>query len=52
MSPRSSKGRVGVDQARPDVYVGLLAVACAALLFGILFLVLELGKYNWTAAGG
>ena len=32
----------------PDVYVSLLFVSVAALLFGILFLVWELNNYAWT----
>jgi hypothetical protein len=39
-------------EAKADVYVGLLAVSVAALLFGIVFLILELGKYGWQSAAG
>lgn len=45
MSPRSS------DQSpTPDIYVGLLFVSLAALITGIVFLVLELGKYGWQVS--
>lgn len=40
MSPQSSK-------PTPDVWVGLLFVSVAALTTGIVFLVLELNKYDW-----
>ena len=35
----------------PDIYVGLLFVAVAALIVGCIFLALELNKYGWMAAG-
>ena len=41
MSPQSSEG------PQPDVYVGLLFVAVAAVITGIVFLVLELNSYGW-----
>ncbi len=50
MSPRSSKSSE-LDNPAPDVYVSLLFVAVAALTAGIIFLVLELNKYDWTVAG-
>lgn len=33
---------------QPDVYVGLLFVAVAALMAGCIFLALELNEYHWT----
>ena len=42
MSPRSSS-----EGPAPDIYVGLLFVSLAALLMGILFLVLELSRYEF-----
>jgi hypothetical protein len=45
MSPRGSKGGA---EPQPDIYVGLLFIAAASLAMGIVFLVLELGKYDWT----
>ena len=44
MSRRSSDSGA---KAPPDVYVGLLFVAIAALTTGIILLVLELNRYNW-----
>lgn len=35
------------DDAAPDVYVGLLFVAVAALLTGCIFLAMELNSYGW-----
>ena len=49
MSPRSS--RPVRTEAKPDVYVGLLAVSVAALLGGIVFLSLELARYGWQGTG-
>jgi hypothetical protein len=46
MSPRSSD-----SNPAPDIYVGLLFASLAALVTGIIFLVLELGKYGWAVAG-
>lgn len=46
MSPRSSD-----SNPTPDIYVGLLFVSLSALITGIVFLVLELYKYNWAVAG-
>ena len=43
MSRQSSDGT-----PQPDIYVGLLFVAVAALMAGCIFLALELGEYNWT----
>ena len=31
----------------PDIYVGLMFVGVAALITGIIFLVLALNKYGW-----
>ena len=46
MSPRSSnKKKVTTERAGLDVYVGLLFVALASLITGIVFLVLEMGRY-------
>lgn len=36
----------------PDIYVGLLFVAVAALISGIVFLTMALGKYDWTMGPG
>lgn len=47
MSPRSSNKN---DQPAPDIYVGLLFVAAAALVTGCIFLVMELNKYEWMLA--
>jgi len=52
MSLRSSKPTVDGGPAakpEPDIYVGLPFVAVAALITGIIFLVLELQAYDWTA---
>ena len=47
MPPRSSsRKRTPTESAGPDVYVGLLFVALAAMITGIIFLVLELGRYT------
>jgi hypothetical protein len=41
--------RPGSDSnPQPDIYVGLLFVAVAALLTGIIFLALEMNEYAWT----
>ena len=45
MSPRSSD-----NAPSPDVYVALLWVSLAALLTGIVFLVMALSKYDWKVA--
>lgn len=42
MSPRSSD-----HSPAPDIYVALLWVSLAALLTGIVFLVLALNAYQW-----
>ena len=42
MSPRSSD-----NAPSPDIYVALLWVSLAALLTGIVFLVLALQAYDW-----
>ena len=51
MSRRSSKenkggGAKGPPPA-PDIYVGLLLVALAAITFGCVMLALELNNYGW-----
>ena len=40
------------DQSKPamDLYVSLMFVALFAIIFGCVFLVLTLQKYDWTAA--
>jgi hypothetical protein len=51
MSRRSSNPRRGTGPSPdPDIYVGLLFVAVASLLTGCIFLVMELGRYNWMIA--
>lgn len=45
MAPRSSD-----NTPAPDVYVSLLFVSLAALIIGIIMLVLELSKYGWKLA--
>lgn len=47
MSPRSSDPRSRSSSADPDIYVGLLFVAVAALISGCIFLALELNGYGW-----
>lgn len=54
MSTRSSKtkGKAAAGEAGgPDIYVGLLFVSLAAILLGILFLVMELSSYSWELGG-
>lgn len=43
MSRQSS----ATEDPTPDVYVGLLFVAVAALITGCIFLALELNTYGW-----
>ena len=51
MSSRSSSPNPKPStSSTPDVYVGLLFVAVAALIGGITFLILELNKYDWQVA--
>ena len=58
MSPRSSKKKSkakkktkkGGASAPADVYVSLLYVSVAATTVGIIFLVMELSKYDWSTA--
>lgn len=45
MAPRGSQ-----EAPAPDIYVGLLFVSLAALITGIVFLVLELNTYGWKVA--
>lgn len=47
MSPRSSSS----GPSSPGVYDGLMLVAAASMIAGIIFLVIELGRYDWTLAG-
>jgi hypothetical protein len=42
MSRQTSSG-----SPQPDIYVGLLFVSVAALITGIVFLLLELNQYAW-----
>ena len=54
MSTRSSKSKgkaAGGESAGPNVYVGLLFVSLMSIILGIVFLVLELGSYNWELGG-
>lgn len=44
MSQRSS------EDPQPDVYVGLLFVSLAAVITGIVFLVLELNRYGMMSS--
>ncbi len=46
MSPPNSENSSGSDA--PNIYVGLLFVAVAALITGIIFLTLELDSLGWT----
>ena len=50
MSPRSSRSLPPDDSPQPDIYVGLMFVSVAALITGIVFLILELNRYGWTPA--
>lgn len=45
MAPRNTE-----NAPAPDIYVSLLFVSLAALITGIVMLVLELGKYGWKIA--
>ena len=47
MSPRSTD-----HSPSPDIYVALLWVSLAALLTGIVFLVMALNAYGWKVAAG
>ncbi len=50
MSPRSSSSTSRKPKGPPpeaDIYVGLLFVAAASLLTGVIFLWLELSKYGF-----
>ena len=46
MPPRSSESK----NPEPDIYVGLLFVSFAALITGIIFLVMELSSYGGKIA--
>lgn len=49
MSPRSSSPK-STPPASPGIYDGLLVVACAALVAGLIFLALHLNDYGWQIA--
>ncbi len=50
MSPQNSKsGSNKTPSDPPNIYVGLLFLSVAALITGIVFLTLELNRYDWTA---
>lgn len=46
MSPRSSD-----NSPSPGIYEGLLFVSLAAVIMGIVFLILELNQYAFKVAG-
>jgi hypothetical protein len=48
MSPRSSSPKPAPE---PGIYDGLLVVSAAALIAGIIFLVMHLNNYGWEVAG-
>jgi hypothetical protein len=50
MSPRNSR-TPAPESPQPDIYVGLMFVSVAALITGIVFLLLELNRYGWNGAG-
>ena len=52
MSPQKSKNKPEKAKPTPDVYVGLLLAATAALAIGCWLLVMELNKYNWQGPPG
>jgi hypothetical protein len=53
MSPRSSNAKKAKGPpAAPDIYVGLLFVAVAALCVGCTLLALELNAYGWALPTG
>ena len=45
MAPRNTD-----NTPAPDVYVALLFVSLAAVIMGVVMLVLELNKYGWKMA--
>ncbi|MCR9231618.1 MULTISPECIES: hypothetical protein [Gimesia] len=50
MSTRSSKSKgkaATAESGGPNIYVGLLFVSLAALVTGIIFLLMQLSAYNW-----
>jgi hypothetical protein len=47
MAPRNTSSD---NTPAPDVYVSLLFVSLAALIMGVVMLVLELNKYGWKMA--
>jgi hypothetical protein len=32
---------------RPDIYTALLSISLAAMILAIIFLVIEMGRYEW-----
>ena len=56
MSPRGSKGKKtkkssgSSDKPPVDAYTGFLVAGFFAILTGCILLVVELSKYEWTAA--
>jgi hypothetical protein len=53
MSPRSSSPKKPKGPPPdPDIYVGLLFVAVAALTCGCIMLALELNSYGWALPTG
>jgi len=53
MSKRSSKPAKAKGPApAPDIFVGLLFVAVAALITGCIFLAMELNAYEWALPPG
>ncbi len=51
-SSNSSKPRGPYRKPRADIYTVLLALALAAVLIGLTFLVLEMDLYDWKFKGG
>lgn len=51
MSPRSSSAKPKGPAPAPDVFVGLLFVAVAALAVGCVLLAMELKVYEWKLPG-
>lgn len=48
-SPKGGVKKAKAQAADPDVYVAMLFVSVAALITGIVFLVIECNRYNWMA---
>ncbi len=51
VSSASRARRIGVAEAKSDIFVVLLGVALGAMVIGCLFLVLKLNQYGFSAAG-